>query len=165
PVCAGLNWFDPVSGCLRFRGGGPGRPGARGYPEEYGGQEEGFDGEEMVRGWEGGVRGRPPLRGGGPPRGGGHDGYRDVQQMHDGSSPAGRERSSSLQGMDMASLPPRKRPWQDGPGDPRERESPGADGGEDAVAFLVCVAAAPPTGQKTHCRLFLRDRQSRLHGG
>lgn len=64
----------------------------------------------------------------------GHDGYRDAQQMHDGSSPAGRERSSSLQGMDMASLPPRKRPWQDGPGtgDPRERESPGPDGGEDA---------------------------------
>uniref|UniRef100_A0A7N6B0I5 pre-mRNA 3' end processing protein WDR33 n=1 Tax=Anabas testudineus TaxID=64144 RepID=A0A7N6B0I5_ANATE len=61
----------------------------------------------------------------------GHDSYRDAQQMHDGSSPAGRERSSSLQGMDMASLPPRKRPWQDGPGtgDPRERESPGPDGG------------------------------------
>lgn len=52
--------------------------------------------------------------------------------MHDGSSPAGRERPSSLQGMDMASLPPRKRPWQDGPGtgEPRERESPGPDGGE-----------------------------------
>ena len=63
----------------------------------------------------------------------GHDSYRDGQQMHDGSSPAGRERSSSLQGMDMASLPPRKRPWQDGPGtgDPRERESPGGDGGEN----------------------------------
>ncbi|MED6246311.1 hypothetical protein ATANTOWER_015765 [Ataeniobius toweri] len=40
-----------------------------------------------------------------------HDGYRD-----DGSSPGGRERPSSMQGMDMASLPPRKRPWQDGPG-------------------------------------------------
>lgn len=41
--------------------------------------------------------------------------------MMDGSSPGGRERSSSLQGMDMASLPPRKRPWQDGPGtDPME---------------------------------------------
>lgn len=52
--------------------------------------------------------------------------------MHDGSSPAGRDRSSSLQGMDMASLPPRKRPWQDGPGtgDPRERDSSGVDGGE-----------------------------------
>ncbi|XP_034410638.1 pre-mRNA 3' end processing protein WDR33 isoform X1 [Cyclopterus lumpus] len=114
----------------RFRGGGPGRPGARGYPEEYGSQEEGFDGsEEMGRGWDNTGRGRPP-RGGGPPRGG-HDGYRDGQPMHDGSSPAGRERSASLQGMDMASLPPRKRPWQDGPGtgDPRERESPGADGG------------------------------------
>ncbi|KAK9538290.1 hypothetical protein VZT92_003474 [Zoarces viviparus] len=115
----------------RFRGGGPGRPGARGYSDEYGSQEEGFDGpEEMGRGWDNGGRGRPP-RGGGPPRGG-HDSYRDgQQQMHDGSSPTGRERSASLQGMDMASLPPRKRPWQDGPGtgDPRERESPGADGG------------------------------------
>lgn len=58
----------------------------------------------------------------------GHDGYRDGQQMHDGSSPVGRERSSSLQGMDMASLPPRKRPWQDGPGT-GEHESSGADGG------------------------------------
>ncbi|XP_037537361.1 pre-mRNA 3' end processing protein WDR33 [Nematolebias whitei] len=110
----------------RFRGGGPGRPGGRSYTDEFGGQEEGFDGaEEMGRGWESGGRGRPP-RGGGPPRGG-HDGYRD-----DGSSPGGRERPSSLQGMDMASLPPRKRPWQDGPGtggDLRERESPGGDGG------------------------------------
>lgn len=69
----------------------------------------------------------------------GHDGYRDGSQMHDGSSPAGRERSSSLQGMDMASLPPRKRPWQDGPGtgDPRERESPGADGGTHTQAYRV----------------------------
>lgn len=52
--------------------------------------------------------------------------------MHDGSSPAGRERPSSMQGMDMASLPPRKRPWQDGPGtgDHREMEPPCADGGE-----------------------------------
>uniref|UniRef100_A0A8C9Z119 pre-mRNA 3' end processing protein WDR33 n=1 Tax=Sander lucioperca TaxID=283035 RepID=A0A8C9Z119_SANLU len=77
----------------------------------------------------GGMHG-PPGNMQGPP---GHDGYRDGQ-MHDGSSPAGRERSSSLQGMDMASLPPRKRPWQDGPGtgDPREREAPGADGGESS---------------------------------
>uniref|UniRef100_A0A665V524 pre-mRNA 3' end processing protein WDR33 n=1 Tax=Echeneis naucrates TaxID=173247 RepID=A0A665V524_ECHNA len=115
---------------IRFRGGGPGRPGARGYADDYGGQDEGFDGpEEMGHGWDNGGRGRLPR--GGPPRGGGHDGYRDSQQMHDGSSSGGRERSSSLQGMDMASLPPRKRPWQDGPGtgDPRERESPGADGG------------------------------------
>ncbi|KAM3866324.1 pre-mRNA 3' end processing protein WDR33 isoform 4-T4 [Diretmus argenteus] len=109
----------------RYRGGGPSRAGGRGYSEDYGGQEESFDGpEEMGRGWDNGGRGRPP-------RGGGHESYRDGQQMHDGSSPAGRERSSSLQGMDMASLPPRKRPWQDGPGtgDPRDRESPGADGG------------------------------------
>uniref|UniRef100_A0A3Q2QVK4 WD repeat domain 33 n=1 Tax=Fundulus heteroclitus TaxID=8078 RepID=A0A3Q2QVK4_FUNHE len=52
----------------------------------------------------------------------GHDGYRD-----DGSSPGGRERPSSMQGMDMASLPPRKRPWQDGPGT-GDHEAP--DGGE-----------------------------------
>ncbi|XP_035988788.1 pre-mRNA 3' end processing protein WDR33 isoform X2 [Fundulus heteroclitus] len=105
----------------RFRGGGPGRPGGRGYAEEYGGQEEGFDStEEISRGWDSGGRGRHP-RGGGPPRGGGHDGYRD-----DGSSPGGRERPSSMQGMDMASLPPRKRPWQDGPGT-GDHEAP--DGG------------------------------------
>lgn len=62
----------------------------------------------------------------------GHDAYRDSQQMHDGSSPAGRERPSSMQGMDMASLPPRKRPWQDGPGtgDHRDMDPPCADGGE-----------------------------------
>lgn len=59
------------AGSFRFRGGVPGRAGARGYPEEYGGQEEGFDGpEDMGRGWDGGGRGRPP-RGGGPPRGAG----------------------------------------------------------------------------------------------
>ncbi|XP_043990960.1 pre-mRNA 3' end processing protein WDR33 [Gambusia affinis] len=98
----------------RFRGGGPGR-GGRGYSEDYGGQEEGFDGgEEVGRGWESGGRGRAP-------RGGGHDGFRD-----DGSSPGGRERPSSMQGMDMASLPPRKRPWQDGPGT-GDHEAP--DGG------------------------------------
>uniref|UniRef100_A0AAX7SYM1 WD repeat domain 33 n=1 Tax=Astatotilapia calliptera TaxID=8154 RepID=A0AAX7SYM1_ASTCA len=115
----------------RYRGGGPGRPGGRGYPDDYGGQEEGFDGpEEMGRSWDSGGHGRPP-RGGVPPRGGGHDGYRDGQQMHDGSTPTGRERPSSMQGMDMASLPPRKRPWQDGPGtgDPREHESERPDGG------------------------------------
>ncbi|XP_056148810.1 pre-mRNA 3' end processing protein WDR33 isoform X2 [Lampris incognitus] len=112
----------------RFRGSGPGRPGSRGYTDEYGSQEESFDSsDEMGRGWDGGGRGRP-SRAGGPPRGGGHEGYREGQTMHDGSSPASRERSSSLQGMDMASLPPRKRPWLDGPGtgDPRDRESPGS---------------------------------------
>ncbi|XP_038134554.1 pre-mRNA 3' end processing protein WDR33 isoform X1 [Cyprinodon tularosa] len=111
----------------RFRGGGPGRAGGRGYAEEYGGQEEGFDGgEEMSRGWDSGGRGRP-QRGGGHPRGG-HDGYRD-----DGSSPGGRDRPSSMQGMDMASLPPRKRPWQDGPGtgdhDPPDGGRPQRDDG------------------------------------
>ncbi|TNM97613.1 LOW QUALITY PROTEIN: pre-mRNA 3' end processing protein WDR33 [Takifugu rubripes] len=112
----------------RFRGGGPGgpgRPGARAYFEDYAGQEEGFDGhEDMGRAWDSGGRLRP-HRGGGPPRG--HEAYRD---NHDGSSSAGRERPSSMQGMDMASLPPRKRPWQDGPGtgDPRELDPPCSDG-------------------------------------
>ncbi|XP_046883194.1 pre-mRNA 3' end processing protein WDR33 isoform X3 [Hypomesus transpacificus] len=120
----------------RYRGGGPGRSGGRGFSDEYGGgQEENFEGpDEMGRGWDNGGRGRPP-RGGGPPRGG-HEPYREGQRpehtMHDSPSPASRERSSSLQGMDMASLPPRKRPWHDGPGngDPRDRESPGT-GAED----------------------------------
>lgn len=45
--------------------------------------------------------------------------------MHDSPSAVSRERSSSLQGMDMASLPPRKRPWHDGPGT-GDMDSPGA---------------------------------------
>lgn len=61
----------------------------------------------------------------------GHEHFRDAPRPdhppHDGHSPASRERSSSLQGMDMASLPPRKRPWHDGPGtsEHREMEAPG----------------------------------------
>lgn len=59
----------------------------------------------------------------------GHESYRDGQRpdhnIHDSPSPASRERSSSLQGMDMASLPPRKRPWHDGPGT-GDIDSPGA---------------------------------------
>uniref|UniRef100_A0A096LSQ7 pre-mRNA 3' end processing protein WDR33 n=1 Tax=Poecilia formosa TaxID=48698 RepID=A0A096LSQ7_POEFO len=85
------------------------------YTEDYSGQEEGFDGGEEVGG-----EGSGPVVSEGTavchadPRlllSSGHDGFRD-----DGSSPGGRERPSSMQGMDMASLPPRKRPWQDGPG-------------------------------------------------
>lgn len=53
----------------RFRGGGPGRPGARAYFDDYAVQDEGFDGhEDMGRGWDNGGRLRP-HRGGGPPRG------------------------------------------------------------------------------------------------
>ncbi|CAF93119.1 unnamed protein product [Tetraodon nigroviridis] len=123
----------------RFRGGGPGRPPARGYFEDYAGQEEGFDGhEDRARGWDNGGR-HGPHRGGGPPRG--HDAYRDSQQMHDGSSPAGRERPSSMQGMDMASLPPRKRPWQDGPGTGDHRDMDPADGGS-----VLCLQGACPRG-------------------
>ncbi|KAL2097931.1 hypothetical protein ACEWY4_007138 [Coilia grayii] len=98
----------------RYRRGGPGGPhgrGGRGFGEEYGG-EDGFEPQEDVgQGWEGRGRGRP--RGGGPPRG--HEGYREGarQEHHEGPSAAGRERPSSLQGMDMASLPPRKRPWHE----------------------------------------------------
>uniref|UniRef100_A0A8C7VHW5 pre-mRNA 3' end processing protein WDR33 n=1 Tax=Oncorhynchus mykiss TaxID=8022 RepID=A0A8C7VHW5_ONCMY len=60
----------------------------------------------------------------------GHEAYREGQRpehgpLHDSPSPASRERSSSLQGMDMASLPPRKRPWHDGPGT-GDQDSPGA---------------------------------------
>ena len=61
----------------------------------------------------------------------GHEHFRDAPRPdhppHDGHSPASRERSSSLQGMDMASLPPRKRPWHDGPvtSEHREMDAPG----------------------------------------
>lgn len=78
----------------------------------------------------------------------GHEGYRDGsrQDHHDSPSPAGRERSSSLQGMDMASLPPRKRPWHDGPGS-NEQDSPGAGpdergAGEERRAPAAACAGA-----------------------
>uniref|UniRef100_A0A4W4FFY9 pre-mRNA 3' end processing protein WDR33 n=1 Tax=Electrophorus electricus TaxID=8005 RepID=A0A4W4FFY9_ELEEL len=112
-----------------YRRGGPsGRGGRGGFQDEYGGDESFDSQDEMGQGWGGGGRGRPR---GGPPRGG-HEGYRDnprgEHSMHDSPSPASRERSSSLQGMDMASLPPRKRPWHDGPGT-GDMDSPG--GGPD----------------------------------
>ncbi|XP_056328678.1 pre-mRNA 3' end processing protein WDR33 isoform X1 [Danio aesculapii] len=107
-----------------YRRGGPSvRGGMGGFQDEYGGEESFDSQEEMGQGWGG--RGRPR---GGPTRGG-HEGYRDGQRpdhnMHDSPSPASRERSSSLQGMDMASLPPRKRPWHDGPGT-GDMDSPGS---------------------------------------
>lgn len=84
----------------------------------------------------------------------GHEHFRDTPRPdhppHDGHSPASRERSSSLQGMDMASLPPRKRPWHDGPGtsEHREMEAPGGPSedrgskgrGRSAVPGAVGVA-------------------------
>ncbi|XP_016350469.1 pre-mRNA 3' end processing protein WDR33-like isoform X2 [Sinocyclocheilus anshuiensis] len=95
------------------RGGGVGRKGLLPTPDDYPCHYEGGRNQE---GWEGG-------------RDSGHESYRDGQRpdhnMLDGPSPASRERSSSLQGMDMASLPPRKRPWHDGPGT-GDMDSPGA---------------------------------------
>ncbi|MBN3288896.1 WDR33 protein, partial [Polyodon spathula] len=110
----------------RFHRGGASRQegrGGRGYSDEFVGKD--FE-EEKGRGWDTGGRGR----GRGTQRGGNEhfrDGLRPEHSARDSASPASRERSSSLQGMDMASLPPRKRPWHDGPGtaDPRERDSPG----------------------------------------
>uniref|UniRef100_A0A3Q1B5P5 pre-mRNA 3' end processing protein WDR33 n=1 Tax=Amphiprion ocellaris TaxID=80972 RepID=A0A3Q1B5P5_AMPOC len=127
-----------------------GAGGHRGAGPRAGGNGGSWGPDERFTGGE--FRGLPPA---------GHDGYRDGQQMHDGSSPAGRERSSSLQGMDMASLPPRKRPWQDGPGtgDLRERESPGADGGESAtcrIKFMVQVCYCLHQ-ENTNYHLLLRD--------
>lgn len=108
-----------------YRRSGPSGRGGRGsYQDDYGGDDSFDSQEEMGQGWGNGGRGRR----GGPPRGG-HDGYRDSQRgehsMHDSQSAASRERSSSLQGMDMASLPPRKRPWHDGPGT-GDMDSPGS---------------------------------------
>lgn len=75
--------------------------------------------------------------------------------MHDGSSPAGRERPSSMQGMDMASLPPRKRPWQDGPGtgDHREMDPSCSDGGERKE-----LTSVPRTGHKGPSKTHTRGR-------
>uniref|UniRef100_A0AAR2KLH5 pre-mRNA 3' end processing protein WDR33 n=1 Tax=Pygocentrus nattereri TaxID=42514 RepID=A0AAR2KLH5_PYGNA len=141
--------------------GGVGRKGLLPTPDDYGPHYEGGRNQE---GWEGG---RDP----------GHDGHWDSQRsdhsMHDGQSPASRERSSSLQGMDMASLPPRKRPWHDGPGT-GDMDSPsgGPDergAGETDDKFLWCffhwyimwysfimAAPSPPTHlgiPSVHCTL------------
>uniref|UniRef100_A0AAV2JVT3 Bindin n=1 Tax=Knipowitschia caucasica TaxID=637954 RepID=A0AAV2JVT3_KNICA len=106
-----------------FRGGGRGGHN-RGFQEEYGSQDEGFDeSEDRNCGWNGrgGPRGGP--RGGGPSRGGGHDGFQGPMMDQGG-------RSGSLQEMDMSSLPPRKRPWQEGPGTEEGPEGrPREDGG------------------------------------
>uniref|UniRef100_A0A8C2H3K8 pre-mRNA 3' end processing protein WDR33 n=1 Tax=Cyprinus carpio TaxID=7962 RepID=A0A8C2H3K8_CYPCA len=95
--------------------GGVGRKGLLPTPDDYPCHYEGGRNQE---GWEGG---RDSGRS--------HESYRDGQRpdhnMHDSPSQASRERSSSLQGMDMASLPPRKRPWHDGPGT-GDMDSPGA---------------------------------------
>ncbi|NXY46623.1 WDR33 protein, partial [Ceuthmochares aereus] len=139
-----------------FRRGGPSRHEGRGPrgrdgfpgPEDFA-PDDAFDSpDENSRGRDHGVR----ARGRGAPRGGrkgllptpdeaprfeggrkpeSWDGNREPgprpDHPHDRHSPASRERSSSLQGMDMASLPPRKRPWHDGPGnsDHREMDAPG----------------------------------------
>ncbi|GAB5575571.1 katanin p80 WD40 repeat-containing subunit B1 isoform X1 [Prionailurus iriomotensis] len=93
-----------------------GRKGLLPTPDEF----PRFEGGRKPDSWDGN---REP----GP----GHEHFRDAPRPdhppHDGHSPASRERSSSLQGMDMASLPPRKRPWHDGPGtsEHREMEAPG----------------------------------------
>ncbi|KAK1162730.1 pre-mRNA 3' end processing protein WDR33-like [Acipenser oxyrinchus oxyrinchus] len=95
------------------RGGG--RKGLLPTPDEF---PPHFEGGRKPESWEGTRdQGNEHFR----------DGLRPEHSARDSASPASRERSSSLQGMDMASLPPRKRPWHDGPGtaDPRERDSPG----------------------------------------
>uniref|UniRef100_A0A8C7PMI6 pre-mRNA 3' end processing protein WDR33 n=1 Tax=Oncorhynchus mykiss TaxID=8022 RepID=A0A8C7PMI6_ONCMY len=99
------------------RGGGQGGGGGNGG--NWGSSEERFprDGGEF--------RGRRDDREGQRPEHG---------PLHDSPSPASRERSSSLQGMDMASLPPRKRPWHDGPGT-GDQDSPGA-GVEDRTTGI-----------------------------
>uniref|UniRef100_A0A4W3IN30 WD repeat domain 33 n=1 Tax=Callorhinchus milii TaxID=7868 RepID=A0A4W3IN30_CALMI len=50
------------------------------------------------------------------------DDSRQDQSPRDGQSPVSRERPSSLHSMDTASLPPRKRPWYEGPGTPDQRD-------------------------------------------
>uniref|UniRef100_A0A8C9VKS7 pre-mRNA 3' end processing protein WDR33 n=1 Tax=Scleropages formosus TaxID=113540 RepID=A0A8C9VKS7_SCLFO len=151
-----------------------GARGARGFPDDFGVEEPM---EEPCRSWDSAARGRsrtapprgrkgllptpeefPPHYDGGRNldsweggRDPGHEVYRDGQRSEhcprDSPSGPGRERSSSLQGMDMASLPPRKRPWHDGPGtaDPRDSDgsgSMGEDRGRDCVCVCVCVCGA-----------------------
>lgn len=90
-----------------------------------------------------------------PPAGPGHEHFRDAPRPdhppHDGHSPASRERSSSLQGMDMASLPPRKRPWHDGPGtsEHRDMDAPSEDRGSKGKGRRGGMG--PWEGSSAHC--------------
>ncbi|KAG2462132.1 WDR33 protein, partial [Polypterus senegalus] len=123
----GRSW---ESGGNRGRNRGPHRGGRKGLlptPDEF---PSHYEGGRKSESWDGS-------------RDQGHEHFRDgMRQDHpprECSSPAGRDRSSSLQGMDMASLPPRKRPWHDGPGtaDVRERDSPGRGPEERTPALIV----------------------------
>ncbi|KAG5847700.1 hypothetical protein ANANG_G00128970 [Anguilla anguilla] len=104
----GRSWDSSGRGRSRgggARGGAGGRKGLLPTPDEFPAPH--YEGGRNSESWEGG-------------RDQGHEAYRDAPRAdhapRDSPSPASRERSSSLQGMDMASLPPRKRPWH-GPGD------------------------------------------------
>ncbi|KAL8187551.1 UNVERIFIED_CONTAM: hypothetical protein K2H54_050941 [Gekko kuhli] len=131
----------------RHEGRGPrGRDSFPG-PDDFVPEDKFDSSEENTRGRDHGVR----ARGRGTPRGarkgllptpdefphfegsrmdGNRDpGSRQDHPPHDGHSPASRERSSSIQGMDMASLPPRKRPWHDGPGTSDHRDMDHIQGG------------------------------------
>uniref|UniRef100_A0A4W3IN25 WD repeat domain 33 n=1 Tax=Callorhinchus milii TaxID=7868 RepID=A0A4W3IN25_CALMI len=125
----------------RFRRGGArhdvrgprGRDGFLGM-DEFIGNEEFEKGEENSRGRDPGGRGRGRgvMRGvihilvcdwtGMPGRDHCPDDSRQDQSPRDGQSPVSRERPSSLHSMDTASLPPRKRPWYEGPGTPDQRD-------------------------------------------
>ncbi|XP_066565852.1 pre-mRNA 3' end processing protein WDR33 isoform X2 [Amia ocellicauda] len=110
------SWDAGGRGRSRGTPRGGGRKGLLPTPDEY---PPHYEGGRKPDNWE---AGRDP----------GHEHFRDGPRPdhtpRDSPSPASRERSSSLQGMDMASLPPRKRPWHDGPGT-GDRDSPG--GGPD----------------------------------
>nr|XP_028686443.1 pre-mRNA 3' end processing protein WDR33 isoform X1 [Macaca mulatta]XP_028686444.1 pre-mRNA 3' end processing protein WDR33 isoform X1 [Macaca mulatta] len=134
---------------LRGRGRGTPRGGRKGLlptPDEF----PRFEGGRKPDSWDGN---REP----GP----GHEHFRDAPRPdhppHDGHSPASRERSSSLQGMDMASLPPRKRPWHDGPGTSEHREmeasgGPSEDrGGKGKSRPVVMVPGAAGAGGGLAC--------------
>ncbi|XP_058846029.1 pre-mRNA 3' end processing protein WDR33 isoform X2 [Acipenser ruthenus] len=111
----GRGWDTGGRGRGRGTQRGGGRKGLLPTPDEF---PPHFEGGRKPESWEGTRdQGNEHFR----------DGLRPEHSARDSASPASRERSSSLQGMDMASLPPRKRPWHDGPGtvDPRERDSPG----------------------------------------
>ncbi|KAG8445367.1 hypothetical protein GDO86_010232 [Hymenochirus boettgeri] len=115
---------EPLRGRVHGRGSQrEGRKGLLPTPEQFSGAERGPNHQSRES-----VRETGPDHFPDSPR-------RDIPTP-DGHSPASRERSASLQGMDMASLPPRKRPWHDGPGtpDPRDLDSSGGTPDETVKA-------------------------------
>ncbi|MEE6516581.1 hypothetical protein FKM82_026149 [Ascaphus truei] len=154
--------FDPKDESMRGRDGGRGRgrgpqraEGRKGLlptPEQFSGSDRGPNHQSRDAG-----------------RDTGPDHFQDSPRPDvptpDGHSPASRERSSSLQGMDMASLPPRKRPWHDGPGTPDHRDMDTPGGPAEEIGKGRDSSGPPPRPHKPSRSVSQEREENSSRGG